>query len=140
MNTCFTGACSLEPSAAHLPPGTPVSCSKPFPQVPVLDGETEGTRGSRRPAADIGRALFLRRRLALADLGREAGGEAGKSQRSWGQCENKAKPTQQPSEDLHLSGSIINKQEWGKLKVRRQTRANTSELPNWFPGQTCLSI
>ena len=77
MNTCFTGACSLEPLAARLPPGTPVSCSKPFPQVPVPDRETEGTRGSRRPAADIGRALFLRRRLALADSGREAG------ERSW---------------------------------------------------------
>lgn len=82
MNTCFIGARSLEPLAARLSPGTPVSCSKPFPQVPVPDGEMEGTQGSRRPAADIGRALFLRRRLALAGLGREAG----ESWRSWGQC------------------------------------------------------
>lgn len=77
MNTCFIGACSSDPSAACLPPGTLVSCSKPFPQVPVADGEMEGTWGSRRPAADIGRALFLRRRLALACLGREAGERSG---------------------------------------------------------------
>ena len=77
MNTCFIGARSLEPSAARLPPGTLVSCSKPFPQVPVPDGEMECTRGSRRPAADIGRALFLRRHLALAGLGREVGERSG---------------------------------------------------------------
>lgn len=77
MNTGFIGACCLDPSAARLPPGTLVSCSKPFPQVPVLDGETEGTWGSRRPAADIGRALFLRRHLVLACLGREAGERSG---------------------------------------------------------------
>lgn len=39
--------------------------------------------------------------------GGRRGREAGKSWRSWGQCQNKAKPTHQPNEDLYLSGIII---------------------------------
>lgn len=35
-----------------------------------------GTQSSQRPVADIGRALFLRRLLAFAGLGREAGGRS----------------------------------------------------------------
>lgn len=56
--------------------GTPCQLRAPSCLYLSWDGEMGGTQSSQRPVADIGRALFLRRLLAFAGLGREAGGRS----------------------------------------------------------------